>query len=167
MSTKIRKSNRKTEAEKLAEINLWSRSDVGKDFIAWWKEHRHSGYATKPGTTYERYGIVPYEAWVCDRYRAEYASDRGIMAHLKFEYDAADYERWAKEAAEANDAVLAFAAAHNGREIPTEAQFMTQLRKSLATMAATMKPEEIAKDKTQTMVHRELHAAQMRRPFKP
>ena len=158
----------KTKKEQVDEINLWANSEVGKDFRSWWKNHRHSGYATKPGTTYERWSTQPYTAWMCDRYRAEYASDRGILAHLDFEYDAQDYERWAREQKEADEAVAAFAAAHGGREIPTEAEFMAQLRKSLAVLRRKLQaPSPPPKEKTQTQIHNELHAAQMRRPFTP
>ena len=70
-------------------------SETGRDFIAWWKNHRLSGYAIKG--TQERWTILPYTASRCDRYMAEYCSDRGYGQELRFEYTAADYERWAQE----------------------------------------------------------------------
>lgn len=43
-----------------------------RDFVAWWKEHRHSGYAEhKDGRS--RWGIVPWQAYISERYQAEYS----------------------------------------------------------------------------------------------
>ena len=42
-----------------------------RDFVAWWKEHRHSGFIEdENGRTH--YAIPPWQAWGVERYRAEY-----------------------------------------------------------------------------------------------
>ena len=96
-------------------------SKTGQEFIKWWKNHRHSGYAFKDRGVHrdERWAIEPMLACNCDRYMAEFCSDTGKEEKLRFEYSASEYERWAREQHQADEAVKRFAAAHDGREIPT------------------------------------------------
>jgi len=50
-------------------IQGWMRDH--RDFVAWWKEHRHSGFV-EDSDGRAHYGIPPWQAWGVDRYRAEY-----------------------------------------------------------------------------------------------
>lgn len=47
--------------------------EVPTKFINWWKEHRHSGFVETPDHKW-RWNIAPREAWMVDRYRAEFGS---------------------------------------------------------------------------------------------
>lgn len=42
-----------------------------QEFVAWWKEHRHSGHCyTKNG--YTHWGLLPWQAYESEQYRAEF-----------------------------------------------------------------------------------------------
>ena len=103
----------------------WLTTEVGRKFSHWWSNHRHSGYATRGTET--RWGIRPWEATLHDRYMAEFYSDHNMGQKTRYEYSAEEYEKWAQEQREADDAVAAFAAAHDGREIPTTQEFSAVL----------------------------------------
>ena len=68
-------------------------SPEGKSFIAWWKNHRHSGYAVKGMEM--RWTIRPHEAVCCDRYIAEFFGDSRIAGKTRHNYEAQEIESWA------------------------------------------------------------------------
>jgi hypothetical protein len=71
-----------------------------KEFVGWWEEHRHSGFCEdKEGLWH--WGSPPWEAWQCDRYRMEYASDTGTFYSPRYEYTANEIEGWAQKQKEA------------------------------------------------------------------
>jgi hypothetical protein len=128
-------ATQKTE-EKPNISKQWLRSPTGQKFMAWWKDHRDSGYATRGVET--RWGIAPIKACNTDRYMAEFYSDSQMDASecpLRFSYTAEDYERWAKEKQEADAAVEKFAREHDGREIPTQEELMAVLKGASSLLA--------------------------------
>jgi hypothetical protein len=80
-----------TKREKRDPTNDFLRSPTGQDFIDWWKEHRHSGYATKGTET--RWGMTPHHACRCDRYMAEFYVDTGTTGELRYEWTPAELKR--------------------------------------------------------------------------
>lgn len=63
--------SRKTKEERDKGHGEWAQSDEGKTFREWWKSHRYSGYSVN-NVGRQRWGILPYEAWFCWKYRAEF-----------------------------------------------------------------------------------------------
>lgn len=156
----------KTQSNVDERVNLtkeFLNSQTGKDFRAWWKNHRHSGYAVKGND--EWWAIPPGVACNTDRYMAEFCADRNLEERLRFEYTAFDYERWAKEQKKADDAVAKFAAEHNGREIPTREECIEQIQKASAMLARKFQTSGEPRGKTESQIHEELHAFEQK--FKP
>lgn len=135
------KKERAKEKEKPNLIAEFLNSRMGQEFIAWWKQHRHSGYAVKGTET--RWGTPPATACSTDRYMAEFCSDRGYDEKIRFDYTAADYERWAQEQQAANEAVAEFARQHGGREVGTIDECMAQIRKGSALLHAKFAVEKM------------------------
>jgi hypothetical protein len=46
---------------------------IPTEFIEFWKNHEHSGFYETPDRKW-RWNITPREAWMVDRYRAEFGS---------------------------------------------------------------------------------------------
>lgn len=64
------KKNLTERTDKAAEF---LNSDIGKEFVEWWKEHPHSGGDALDERGLPRWNINPYKAWMCDRYRKEFS----------------------------------------------------------------------------------------------
>lgn len=85
------------------------------EFVVWWRDHRDSGYAeNRDGRA--RWGMHPYAAWKCERYRVEYANAFGHYYAPEYRWPEAN--KWPAEQARAEEKATALA--------PTEARKLAQ-----------------------------------------
>jgi hypothetical protein len=125
---------------------------IGKDWTEWWKNHRHSGFASKYderlGHEVYRWNQVPQEAFTILRYRVEFEDQTGISTGLSQEkfnvFSAEERAKWRKDQQMADQAVRDFAKAHGGREVPTEEEFDATLQECVAKLKRSLghKPDE-------------------------
>jgi len=72
-----------------------------REFFAWWKKHRHSGYVEVDGKAY--WGETPWVAYTCRRYRAEFSVETGspyeptTVGGMLIRYTPEEIQKWKEE----------------------------------------------------------------------
>lgn len=136
------KAPQKQQQPKRTTADRFNDETFGKDWVEWWKKHRHSGFSSKYderlGHEVYRWNESPWVAFTMLRYRVEFEDQTGISTGLSQEkWNLFTYEdrlRWLKEQQEDERYVAGFAAAHGGREVPTLDEFRAGLREHVAKM---------------------------------
>ncbi|HET6886621.1 MAG TPA: hypothetical protein VFH87_01735 [Candidatus Udaeobacter sp.] len=63
---------KKTESKPKFSLTKWSTDH--KEFVAWWKEHEHSGFVEDSEGGWH-WNFTPRLAWNCARYRSEFTGE--------------------------------------------------------------------------------------------